>query len=287
MKQILTLAAFIAAIAFTSCGHKAQMEAASNTNDSLQMVVNTKDSILNDAFGSIEEISTALSQISEREKIVASTSAGEINKTTKERISENISAISDLLQQNRQAISRLASSAKKLKEANVKIAALESLVASLQQQLEDKDAQISEMSKNLENLKIEIAELKGLNETLSGKNTQLEGTVAEQTTEINTVFWTVGQEKALVKAGVIDKKGFIGRTSVLKDVSNMDNFTKGDLREIERIPIGKKGVKVVSSHPQDSYVLIAGDKNITEELVISDKNSFWKTSKVLVVSYRQ
>ncbi|MEF9949746.1 MAG: hypothetical protein RR980_00775 [Mucinivorans sp.] len=286
MKKILILAGFVISIAFASCGHKAEMEAASSKNDSLQMVVDTKDSILNDAFGSIEDISSALSQISEREKIVASTSAGEINKTAKERIAENISAISELLQQNRQAISRLASSAKKLKEANVKIAALESLVASLQQQLEDKDAQIAEMSKNLENLKIEIAELKGLNETLSGKNTKLENTVAEQTTEINTVYWIVGQEKSLVKAGVIDKKGFIGRTAVLKNVSNMDNFTKGDLRQIDRITIGQKGVKVVSSHPSDSYVLIAGDRNVTEELVISDKDAFWKTSKVLVISYR-
>lgn len=286
MKQILTIAALVAVMLFGSCGHKAEIEAASSKNDSLQMVVNAKDSILNDAFGNIEEIATALSQITEREKIVASTSAGEINKTAKERIAENISAISDLLQKNRAAISRLSASAKQLKEANVKIAALESLVASLQKQLEDKDAQIQEMATNLENLKIEIAELKGLNETLSGKNNQLESTVTEQTEELNTVYWTVGQEKALVKSGVIDKKGFIGRTAVLKNVSNMDDFTKGDLRNVERIAIGKKGVKIISSHPADSYVLVMGDKNITEELVISDKDAFWKTSKVLVVSYR-
>lgn len=286
MKQILTIAALVAVMLFGSCGHKAEIEAASSKNDSLQMVVNAKDSILNDAFGNIEEIATALSQITEREKIVASTSAGEINKTAKERIAENISAISDLLQKNRAAISRLSASAKQLKEANVKIAALESLVASLQKQLEDKDAQIQEMATKLENLKIEIAELKGLNETLSGKNNQLESTVTEQTEELNTVYWTVGQEKALVKSGVIDKKGFIGRTAVLKNVSNMDDFTKGDLRNVERIAIGKKGVKIISSHPADSYVLVMGDKNITEELVISDKDAFWKTSKVLVVSYR-
>lgn len=286
MKQIMTVAALVAVMLFSSCGNKAEMEAASSKNDSLQMVVNTKDSILNDAFGNIEEIATALSQITEREKIVASTSAGEINKTAKERISENISAISDLLQKNRAAISRLSASAKQLKEANVKIAALESLVASLQKQLEDKDVQIKEMAANLENLKIEIAELKGLNETLSGQNTQLSSTVAEQTAELNTVYWTVDQEKSLVKSGVIDKKGFIGRTAVLKNVSDMENFTKGDLRNVERISIGKKGVKVISSHPADSYVLVMGDKNVTEELVISDKNAFWKTSKVLVISYR-
>lgn len=286
MKQILSVVAISAALFLSSCGNKAEMEAASAKTDSLQMVVAAKDSLLNDAFGNIEEIATSLSQITEREKIVASTSAGEINKTAKERISENIAAISDLLQKNRAAINRLSASAKQLKEANVKIAALESLVASLQKQLEEKDAQIAEMSKNLENLKIEIAELKGLNETLSGKNTKLENTVAEQTEQINTVYWTVGKERDLVKSGVVDKKGFIGRTAVVSNVASMEGFTKADLRTLERIKIGQKGAKVISSHPADSYVIVMGDKNVAEELVISDKDAFWKTSKVLVVSYR-
>lgn len=286
MKQILTVAALVAVMAFSSCGHKAEMEAASSTNDSLQMLVNTKDSILNDAFSNIEEIATSLSQITEREKIVASASAGEINKTAKERIAENIAAISDLLQKNRAAINRLAASAKELKSANVKIAALESLVASLQKQLEEKDVQIAEMSKNLENLKIEIAELKGLNEALSGQKSQLESTVAEQTEELNTIYYIVGQEKELIKSGILDKKGFIGRTTTLKNTSNLSDFTKGDLRNIERIAIGHKGVKIISSHPENSYMLVQGSKNIVDELVVTDKDAFWKTSKILVVSYR-
>lgn len=286
MKQIITLVALIATITLGSCGHKAEMEAASAKNDSLQMVANNKDSLLNDAFGSIEEIATALTQITEREKIVASTSAGEINKTAKERISENINAISELLQKNHDAINRLSSSAKKLKEANVKIAALESLVASLKQQLEDKDAQISQMSKNLENLKIEISELKGLNQALAGQKSELESTVAEQTSELNTVYYIVGQEKAMVKSGILDKKGFIGRTTTLNNTSNLSEFTKGDLRKIERISIGQKGVKIVSSHPAESYMLVESSKNVTDELVITDKDAFWKTSKLLVISYR-
>lgn len=285
-KMFLVAALAVAALSFTACGNKAEVDAEKAKSDSLSMVVSTKDSLLNDAFGNIEEIATALGQITEREKIVASTSAGEINKTAKERISENIAAISELLQKNRAAISRLSASARQLKAANVKIAALESLVASLEQQLADKDKQIGQMAKELENLQIEVAELKGLNAALSGQKAQLEGTVAQQTEELNTVYYVVGQERELTKSGIVDKKGFIGRTAVLGQNADMKAFIKSDLRQLDRIAIGKKGVKLVSAHPAESYVLVMGDKNTVTELVISDKNAFWSASKVLVVTYR-
>lgn len=287
MKKMFFLATLaVAVLAFTACGHKAEMAAAKAISDSLQMEVQAKDSLLNDAFGNIEEIATALSQISEREKIVASTSAGEINKSAKERISENIAAISELLQQNRAAINRLSASARQLKAANVKIAALESLVASLEQQMADKDKQIEKMAQELENLQIEVAELKDLNATLSGQKNQLESTVAQQTEALNTVYYIVGQDRELTKSGIVDKKGFIGRTAVLGKNADMKAFTQADLRQLDRIEIGQKGVKLVSAHPAESYVLVKGDKNTVTELVISDKKAFWSASKVLVVSYR-
>lgn len=142
------------------------------------------------------------------------------------------------------------------------------------------------MAKDLETLQIEVAELKDLNAALSGQNMQLESTVAQQTQELNTVYYIVGQERELTKRGIVDKKGFIGRTAVVGKDANMKAFTKSDLRQLDRIAIGKKGVKLVSSHPADSYVLVMGDKNTVTELVISDKNAFWSTSKVLVVAYR-
>lgn len=287
MKKFFLVAALaVASLGFTACGHKAQMAAERAKNDLLQKEVMAKDSLLNDAFGSIEEIATALSQITEREKIVASTSVGEINKSAKEQISENIAAISELLQQNRASLNRLSALARQLKAAKVEIAALESLVASLEKQMSDKDAQIEQMARQLETLHFELAELKGLNGVLSSQKNQLENTVAQQTEALNAVYYIMGRERELTKMGIVDKKGFIGRTPILGQHADMALFTQADLRQLERIEIGQKGVKLVSSHPAESYVLVRGAKNTVAELVISDKKAFWSTSKVLVITYR-
>lgn len=287
MKKILTIiSVFMLTMSLNSCGYKGQIETATAKSDSLQVVLNDRDQLINETFSDIEQIATSLAQISEREKIVLSASTGEINQTAKQRISDNISAISELLQKNRTAIARLSSSAKQLKEANINIASLDTLVNALQMQIQQKNSELSQMNTNLGNLKIEVAELKGLNENLSEQKVSLETTVANQTVDLNTVYWTMNSEKELQESGIVDKKGFIGRTLVLNDITNLENFSKGDLREIEHISINKKGVKILSSHPKDSYQLVPGlDKKSVEELVITDKGEFWKTSKILVISY--
>lgn len=286
MKKILAITTVLMlAMTFNSCGYKAKIEAANAKSDSLLVVMNDQKDIINEAFGDIDEIASSLSQIAEREKIVATTSAGEITQTAKKRISDNIAAISELLQKNRATIARLSASSRQLQSANLKIAALDSLVMSLQAQMQQKDADLAKMSADLSKLKIEITELKDLNANLTEQKTTLETTVATQTVDLNKVYWIMNSEKELKAAGIVDKKGFIGRTLVLKDIANLDNFAQGDLRNIERISIDKKGVKIVSSHPEGSYELVMADKNRVQELVIKDKPAFWKSSKVLVISY--
>ena len=55
---------------------------------------------------------------------------------------------------------------------------------------------------------------------------------------------------------------------------------------MERIPIGKAKVKIVTAHPENSYMLVKGAKDVVEELVITDKDAFWKNSKMLVISHK-
>lgn len=288
MKKILVITSVMAiTMSLASCGYEAKIETSTAKSDSLQLVINERDGLISETFSDIQEIASSLAQIAEREKIVATTSTGEMNGTAKKQIADNIAAISELLQKNRAAIARLSASTKQLKEANMNIASLDSLVNSLQSQIQSKDAELSQMSANLAKLKVEITELQGLNATLTEQKNSLETTVATQTVDLNAVYWTVNSEKALRERGIVDKKGFIGRTLILNDLANLDDFSKGDLRNIERIPIQKKGVKVVSSHPADSYELVMADKNNVQELVITNKEAFWKTSKILVISYKK
>lgn len=266
-----------------SCGQKAKVAQLDSQKDSLSLVVAQKDSIINDAFINIDEISSALSQIAQRENLVSKQSASEITPTTKEQINENIAAISELLEKNRLSIKRLNATAAKLKAANVEIDGLHKLVESLQKQLLDKNAQIEEMAQQLKALNIEVASLTNSVRGLEENKASLEGDVAQKTTEINTIHYIVGNEKMLIQEKILDKQG---GSKVIGNDADFSKFTAADRRDLERINIAGKKVKVISSHPQSSYMLVMGAKNMVEELVITDKDAFWKNSRVLVISYK-
>lgn len=290
MKKLIIIAA-IAAI-FGSCG-KAEIAKLGSSKDSLQQVVAMKDSIINEAFLNIDEIASSLGQISQRENIVTKQTEGDITKTTKQQITENIQAISEMLEKNREALERLDKTTKKLSAANVQISGLNKLVASLKQQLAEKDANIADLTKEVEKLHGKIAELTTSVTGLSEDKSKLEGTVSEQsekintqTEQINTVYYIVGLEKELLAQKIIAKKGVVGRTEVVGSNQSRDNFTKGDLRNIERIPVGGKKATIVTSHPSGSYMLVESKKNVTDEIIITDKNKFWENSKVLIISYK-
>lgn len=284
MKKIILVLCTVVAI--TSCGNKAEMDKSQAQKDSLQMVVEQKDSIINEAFMSIDQIASGLQQIASREKLVTAQAGGEITRTTKAEIEDNIAAISDLLEKNRQQIAALRNTSAKLREANVKIDALEKLVASLQSQIESKNGELAEMAKMVQGLNIEVGKLTESVRGLEADKTELQADVASKTEQLNTVYYVVGLEKELVKKEIVDKEGFIGRTAVVGKNNDMSNFTKADMRELDRIKVGGKKAKVVSSHPENSYMLVLGAKNVVEEVVITDKDVFWKNSKVLIISYK-
>lgn len=287
MKKILILAA-VAAMA-ASCGPKGDaQDPMAMANDSLSHVIAAKDSIINDAFNSIGEIAANINQIAERENLVTkqTSAGGELTKPVKEQVAENIMAISELLDKNRATIARLQVSAKKLKEANVKIDALQTLIAQLQEQLDQKNAQLAALTDQVKALKIEVESLGHTVSNLENDKTELQGTVAEQDAQLHTVYYLVGNDKELVQKNIIDKKGFIGKTRVVSDNASMSDFTKADDRSVERIPVGKAKVRIVTSHPENSYMLVKGAKDVVEEIVITDKAAFWKNSKMLVVSYK-
>ena len=90
--------------------------------DSLQYVINNRDSIINDALVSLSDISATLNDIKRQEGIVVNNA--ELGKADKEQIREDLEAIAALLKEKRQALARLEKSSALLKEANVNIEGL-------------------------------------------------------------------------------------------------------------------------------------------------------------------
>lgn len=285
MKKILLFAAL--ATLFASCGGK-QARQTQAESDSLAMVIAVKDSIIDDAFRSISEIAANIGQIAERERLIAkqTASGSELSKPMKDEILYNISAIGELLEQNRNQLARLQATSNQLKQANVQVESLQKLVQELQDQLAQKDVQIAGLMEQVRSLKIEVASLSEMLMRAEGEKILLQEDLGQTDTDLHTVHYIVGLEKELKRDGIVDKEGFIGKTRVLSKGADLSQFTKADNRTLERIPLGGKRVKMVTSHPEDSYMFIEGEKKkFIEEIVITDKEAFWRNSKVLVIAY--
>lgn len=285
MLKRISIITLLAAI-FVACGDQAQVQNLATSKDSLLTIVAQKDSIINDAFSSISDIAANIDQITQREKIVTTQAVGDLSKSAKAQINDNINAINELLEKNRITISRLQGSANKLKAANVKIDALQKLIEQLQAQIQNKDAQLAQLSDKIKTLNVEVAALGRTVVNLETDKAQLEGTVTEQENTINTVHYIIGVEKELIKKDIIDKKGFIGKTRTVSDNATMTDFTKADARTLERIPVNKAKIKIVTNHPTNSYMTVMGDDKVVQEIVITDKAAFWSNSKILVVSHK-
>lgn len=151
------------------------------------------------------------------------------------------------------------------------------MIATLEAQLNEKDAQIGELTNKIEQLNIELSNLTVNYESLEQEN-------EVKTEKLNAAYYVLGTNKELKEKGIVTKEGGfigIGKTTGLKKDFNRDYFTKIDASQTTVIPIGAKKIKILSSHPSNSYKLV-GEKPV-EKLEITNTEDFWSASKYLVI----
>lgn len=283
-KIVIALAVLLGA---TSCASKRDVKQAENQRDSLSVVVASKDSLINDIFFSLNLITENLATIKEREKIISTSMTGsEIGKQPTVQINDDLQTIDQLLNTNRQTIARLERNAAELKKANINILELNKTITNLTAQLEQRDSEIATLKSQLGSLSENIADLNVKMSNLAEDRSRLETEIKAGTDHLNTVYYIVGSQKELIDKNIIYKSGVVGRTLRLNENRGLDNYTKVDLRDFDQILIDKKGVKMVTAHPTDSYQIIMGDKGEVKSIQITDKPRFWESSKVLVISYK-
>lgn len=291
MKQILLMLA--AALVLTSCIRKQVVLDMTQQRDSLTTVVVAKDSLINTVFEEINAISENLAQIRTRENLITKVEESEGGVRPTDRINASIEAIDRLLAENRARIASLQRKAEQLRQANLRITALEQTIANLNGELAEKQAQIEALRSELEQRDAEVAQLA---EQVARQQTaideheahaeQLAGEKVELESRLNTVYYIVGAEKELLDAQIISKQGFIGRTLTAGDAAHLESFTEADSRLLTEIPIGKRRVTVVTPHPEESYELIVDADKRVLKIAITDTERFWATSKILIVSYK-
>ena len=280
LRKFLSILAVVMLLA--SCQEKGNAPIVDKDNavrDSLQQIIDYKDREINDILGTMNEIQEGFRLINAAEGRMSVIKSGETaNKT--EQIRENIRDISEMMEHNRELIAKLR---QQVRESSVRSDEFKTVIDNLVQQLEDNDAQLQKLQAELQEKDIHIAEL---DLTVSNLNTSIASlkeesankaaTIVAQDKQINTAWYVFGTKKELQSQNIYEK----GR--VLQSNFNKNYFTKIDIRIVKEIKLYSKSVKIMTAHPANSYQLLQ-DANKQYVLRINNPQSFWSTSKYLVV----
>ena len=245
-----------------------------NVSSNLNGKLNEKDAAIQELVSSFNEIQENLNAIKEKEKIISKvTSDGDV-KSKEDQIKEDIQSIYDLMAKNKD---RIGSLSKKLKNSKLQIDGLEKMIENMQATLSLKDSEIEELKTKIEGLNVELSSLTTNYKAVENESNQ-------KTEIINTAFYAIGTSKELKEKNVITKEGGIiglGKTTKLSSDFNKEYFTKINIEKTTSINLGAKKIKILTTHPSNSYKLI-GEKPI-EKLEITNTKEFWSASKYLVI----
>lgn len=283
MKKILFVAA-VAASVLTACDNAPKSLTSSNSSvDSLQSIIDQKDSEINDLMGSILEVQNGFDLINEAEGRVNMMKGNAENNNTASNIRENMEFIQQTLSDNKRKIEELES---KLKNSTINSSKLKEAIASLTQQLNEKNSEIESLRSQLAQKDVVIEELGNTVNTLRDENTQVREEKAEveqvahnQDQQLNTAWFVYGTSKELKQQGILNKG------EVLQGNYNKNYFTKIDIRKTSVIELNSKSADLLTTHPSGSYSLVKDSKG-EYVLRITDATKFWSISKYLVVKVK-
>ena len=244
------------------------------------------------ALNSINEIENALESVRAQENIIMmDNQEGNTNKAVSE-----INAIQQTLQENRNKINNLE---KQLAEQGATSKALQQTVSRLKKQLDEKDVFINNLKDELQQSQQQIAELNeqvtNLNENINELNTNIDvmtvqnaaqqATIESQDAMLNTVWICVATQDVLIEKGIVSKGGLFQPKEISKQGFDKSQFTQGNKRELDVVPLNTKKPKIMTNHPESSYEITETEDG-NKVLEIRDKDAFWSMSNYLVVSIK-
>ncbi|MDD4921329.1 MAG: hypothetical protein PHS30_02495 [Bacteroidales bacterium] len=282
---LITALAFITASCVENSG---KYKAAVAQRDSLELEKQALDSNYNRTLVILNDIETGFSEINQNEKQIKVNLKGAEGTTTdkREQIGAQMKAIKEGIEKNKARIAELRKLAAKGEKANNM---LTETINRLQSEMDAKDVQIKSLQAELEQKNIKITELTTtVNDQIKNiaeqQNVleQQKSTIKGQDTDMNTVWYCVASSKQLKETKIISSAGLFQPKKVMNTEFDNKAFTQVDLRSLTSIATQGKKIKILSSHPQNSYKLITGaDKKISIE--ITNPSKFWSVSKYLVV----
>jgi hypothetical protein len=292
----LRLAPMMLAIALliASCNQKELKQEAEKlraTNEHIFQDLNAKDSLVAYYMGAFQEISSNLNTIREKEGSVKLET--EMGKSVSESVKADILMIDSLMQANRDKLAELDKKMKGMQFANNKLQkTMETLKASYEQQLVERDEEIFSLkeaiavySDSIRVMTATLAAVELVNQEKDLAMLEKDQEIAQKTTELNTGWFAQASLKKLKDENlVVSEGGFLGlgRTVKFNGKTQHNLYNRLDITETMAIPIEGKKPWLVTDHPDGSYKF--DDTEEGKQLVITDPEKFWQTSRYLVVA---
>lgn len=281
MKKLVLAVACVAI--FGACDNmgkrQQQLEA---QNDSLRAELSKSNAELEDIMKSVNNIQEGFRLISEAEGRVEAISEGELSSA--EKLKADMEFIANTMKSNREQIEELQ---KKLKNSNYASAQLkktvESLTAELAQKtkaLEDLQAELAAKNIRIAELDETVAGLQGNVQELQAENAAQERTLDAQDKALNTAWFVYGTKSELKEQKILQ-----GGDVLKSDDFNKDYFTQIDIRKDKEIKLYAKSAKLLTTHPDGSYVLVKDSKG-QYILRITNPTDFWSVSRYLVIQVK-
>ena len=278
MKILLYIS--IAAIILQGCNGKQneQIKSLSTQDSTLMKDAAIKDSTIVAYVKTINDVQDNLDSIKLAEKILSVNTFG--NESKKNIVSDIRSINVQLLKYHREIYTL----EKKLKSVDSKNKEIEKLEMHLTIELSERDSTIAGLQVKLSKMNDSLVTvIHQFNDSMVVINTQNEE-IAYMTTQLNTVYYTLGTIKELKEHNIITKDGGfigIGRNTELKKNLNTEYFAVENMQTLKVIKLNSKFEKLLTNHPASSYTVT--DNHKSDSIIIKYPVLFWSISKYLVV----
>ena len=261
--------------------------------DSLQKELNSKnealislefdkvnnDSIVNLYALYLQKIKENINEINRQELLInkAKNNFDFFEKDTSDII-QSIKILSKKLQENESMIMALNNAVSQEKSKNSQFAS----------KVSELNEEIAKSNREVYFLREELNSLNASFESVFNKYKLQNQTINKLNKKLNEVAYVVGSKLELLENGILTKSGGIigiGKTRKLNSDLNTDYFTYVSKYDLKSIQLGYKTVRIITSHPSNSYKWF--NKNeVIDSLVILNQKDFWNNSKFLVLEVK-
>lgn len=286
MKKVLIGTCICAAMLASCSQNSAEYKKLQAENDSLKIENARTTADMDEMLGTLNDVQNSIQSIREAENFLTVQKSGDLTKSNREQIKDNMQLISETLLKNRQQLNELQ---EKMKKSGIQSEALKKTIARLTNELDQKANMIVALQEDLAKKNVRISELDNMVSSLNEDVENLSTTAANQSQKIkeqdktlNTVYYCFGTSKELKEQKILTGGGLFSKSKSLQGDFNKDYFISVDKREVKEIPLFAKKAKIKTNQPAGSYEFIKDeDGNVT--LKITNEKDFWSVSKYLVI----